>query len=239
MTAEGPDAGRAEATDPVDGPSGERMPMFPLGSALVPGMRLPLRVFEPRYRQMAREVLEGSGEFGVVLIERGFEVGGGDTRFDVGTVARVLRAAQTPDGRYALDTVGTDRMRVLRWLPEDPYPVAQVERLVDPPPGPAAADRRDEVEKVLRRILAVRSELGEPVDLSQFELHPDPAVASWHAALLGGLGPMDVQALLAADGPDERLEQLGPMLADAVERYQLLLGTSDPGGSPGADDADG
>ncbi len=220
-------------------PNGERMPMFPLGSALVPGMRLPLRVFEPRYRQMAREVLEGTGEFGVVLIERGFEVGGGDARFGVGTVARVLRAAQSPDGQYALDTVGTERLRVLEWLPDDPYPVAQVERMVDPPAGPDAAERRDEVEKVLRRILAVRSELGEPVDLSHFELHPDPAVASWHAALLAGLGPLDVQTLLAAAGPDERLGQLVPMLADAVERYELLLGTADPGGSPESGEGDG
>jgi Lon protease-like protein len=207
---------------------GERLPMFPLGSALVPGMRLPLRVFEPRYRQMAREVLEGTGEFGVVLIERGFEVGGGDARFGVGTVARVLRAAQSPDGQYALDTVGTERLRVLERLPDDPYPVARVERIDDPVPGPGAAGRRDEVEKVLRRILALRSELGEPVDLSQFELHGDPAVASWHAALLAGLGPLDVQTLLAADGPDARLELLGPMLDDAVERYELLLGSAGP-----------
>ena len=221
------------------GGTGERMPMFPLGSALVPGMRLPLRVFEPRYRQMAREVLEGPGEFGVVLIERGFEVGGGDTRFGVGTIARVLRAAQSPDGQYALDTVGTDRLRVLEWLPDDPYPTARVERLVDPAPGPDATERRAEVEKLLRRILAVRSELGEPIDLAQFELHPDPVVASWHAAVLGGLGPLDVQTLLGAPGPDERLEQLGPMLADAVERFELLLGTADPGRSPGADDVDG
>jgi Lon protease-like protein len=208
---------------------GERMPMFPLGSALVPGMRLPLRVFEPRYRQMAREVLEGPGEFGVVLIERGFEVGGGDARFDVGTVARVLRAAQSPDGQYALDTVGTERLRVIEWLPDDPYPVARVERVVDPPAGPGAAERRDEVEKVLRRILAVRSELGEPIDLSQFELHRDPAVASWHAALLAGLGPLDVQALLTAPGPDERLARLGPMLDDAAERFEMLLGSAGSG----------
>ena len=207
---------------------GERMPMFPLGSALVPGMRMPLRVFEPRYRQMTREVLEGSGEFGVVLIERGFEVGGGDTRFRVGTVARVLRAAQSPDGQYALDTVGTERLRVLEWLPDEPYPVARVERVVDPPPGPVAAERRDAVEKLLRRILAVRSELGEPIDLAEFELHHDPAVASWHAALLGGLGPLDVQALLEADGPDARLERLGPMLDDAAARFEVLLGSSSP-----------
>ena len=52
----------------------------------------------------------GDGRFGVVLIERGYEVGGGDTRFAVGTVARIVEAARTPDGRYLLATVGTERL---------------------------------------------------------------------------------------------------------------------------------
>jgi uncharacterized protein len=68
------------------------MPMFPLGTVLFPHALLPLHVFEPRYRLMTRRVLAGDGELGVVLIERGSEVGGGDTRFGVGTVARVVRA---------------------------------------------------------------------------------------------------------------------------------------------------
>jgi Lon protease-like protein len=182
---------------------------------------------------MTQEVLAGAGEFGVVLIERGFEVGGGDTRFGIGTIARVLRAVQSPSGQYALDTVGTERLRVLEWLPDDPYPVAHVERVADPPAGADAGDRRGEVERVLRRILAVRSELGEPIDLTQFALHADPAIASWHAALLAGLGPLDVQRLLESPGPDERLERLLPMLADAVERFELLLRSSGSGEDDG------
>ena len=88
------------------------MPMFPLGTVLFPHALLPLHVFEPRYRLMTERVLRGDGEFGVVLIERGSEVGGGDTRFDVGTVARVVRAQELPDGGYALATVGIRRIRV-------------------------------------------------------------------------------------------------------------------------------
>ena len=62
--------------------------MFPLGNVLFPHAQLPLHVFEPRYRALAETCLAGDGEFGVVLIERGSEVGGGDTRFSIGTVAR-------------------------------------------------------------------------------------------------------------------------------------------------------
>ena len=86
------------------------LPMFPLGTVLFPYATLPLHVFEPRYRLMTRHVLDGDHEFGVVLIERGSEVGGGDVRFDVGTVARVVQIAEVPDGRYALVTVGVRRI---------------------------------------------------------------------------------------------------------------------------------
>src|SRR6478609_3186788 len=105
------------------------MPMFPLGTVLFPHALLPLHVFEPRYRLMTQRVLRGEREFGVVLIERGSEVGGGDTRFDVGTVARVVQIAELPDGRYAVATVGLRRIRVIRWLDDDPYPRAQVEAM--------------------------------------------------------------------------------------------------------------
>ena len=66
------------------------LPMFPLGSVLFPNMPLRLRVFEERYLIMLSEMLKHErGEFGVVLIERGHEVGGGEHRFDVGTTAEI------------------------------------------------------------------------------------------------------------------------------------------------------
>src|SRR5215210_6288063 len=91
------------------------MPMFPLGTALLPGAVLPLHVFEPRYQQMVHDLLANdvdAPEFGVVMIERGREVGGGDVRTRVGTVARVIEMGALPDGRYALVAVGSERLRV-------------------------------------------------------------------------------------------------------------------------------
>src|SRR6476659_3342898 len=107
--------------------------MFPLGTVLFPHALLPLHVFEPRYRMMLRDVLAGDQEFGVVLIERGSEVGGGDVRFDVGTRAHIVQASELPDGRFALAVVGVQRVRVERWLPDDPYPRADIVALVEPP----------------------------------------------------------------------------------------------------------
>src|ERR1700730_11863947 len=93
-------------------------PMFPLGTVLFPHAVLPLHVFEPRYRTMTRDVLDGDQEFGVVLIERGSEVGGGDARFGVGTIAHIVQAAELADGRFALVVVGVSRLRVEHWLPD-------------------------------------------------------------------------------------------------------------------------
>ena len=93
--------------------------MFPLGSVLFPSLVLPLHVFEPRYRALITDVLAGDAEFGVCLIERGSEVGGDDVRLGVGTVAHVQEAAELPDGRWALIAVGTRRIVVDEWLPDD------------------------------------------------------------------------------------------------------------------------
>ena len=76
--------------------------MLPLGAVLLPTGVMPLQLFEERYRHMITDVLAADREFGVVLIRRGSEVGGGDLRYDVGTRARVLEArgiAGWPVGR--------------------------------------------------------------------------------------------------------------------------------------------
>jgi Lon protease-like protein len=201
------------------------MPMFPLGSVLFPNAVLPLQVFEPRYRELTETCLQGDGRFGVVLIERGFEVGGGDQRFGVGTVARIVEAARTPDGRYLLATVGAERFRVRRWLIDDPYPRAEVDLLSEPKRiGARGVEQRDAVERLLVRSLAMCAELGEPsapVDAAQ--LHADPIRASYEAAAIAPIGPLDAQRLLELDDPVDRLETLVELLTDAVEVMQFRL----------------
>ena len=136
------------------------MAMFPLGTVLFPYALLPLHVFEPRYRMMMNHVLAGDREFGVVLIERGSEVGGGDTRFDVATIARVVQSSELPDGRFALATVGMRRVRVVRWLADDPYPRAEVAALVDPPATDDDIAARDRAVAALAEL----TELARRID---------------------------------------------------------------------------
>jgi Lon protease-like protein len=197
--------------------------MFPLGSVLFPHAQLPLHVFEPRYRALAETCLAGDGEFGVVLIERGSEVGGGDTRFSVGTVARIVAAGRLPDGRYLLAAEGTRRLRVREWLPDDPYPRADVQLLAEAVPPAGAGDARDDVERRLKRVLAMAAELGEAAPGVDVVLDDDPAQAAFEAAAAAPIGPLDAQRLLELDDPGERLTELRHLLADCASVLELRL----------------
>lgn len=201
------------------------LPMFPLGSVLVPSMVLPLHVFEERYRQMVRDCLAGTPEFGVVLIARGSEVGGGDVRTEVGTVARMVEAAELPDGRFALHCVGTRRIRVRRWREDDPYPRAEVVDWPDEPDG-TAAERTEERERALvelRRALGLQAELGEPAPPVTVEVDDDPEVASHQISALAPIGPLDRQRLLEVPTTAGRLAVAQAVLLDAIELLEARL----------------
>ncbi|MDQ4132347.1 MAG: LON peptidase substrate-binding domain-containing protein [Actinomycetota bacterium] len=190
--------------------------MFPLNCVLFPGGLLRLHIFEPRYRALTRDCVAGDGQLGIVLIERGNEVGGGDTRFNVGTRARIIDAAEFTDGRWVLLLKGIERIRVQRWLPDDPYPLADVVTIEEGEPRPDAASLCRDVERSLRKALALKAELGEPAAPATVELDPDPRLAVDQAALAAPLGPADAQRLLETEGPDERLALLLEMLDDEV-----------------------
>lgn len=190
--------------------------MFPLGTVLLPGADLALHVFEPRYQELVRVCLEGTPEFGVALIERGSEVGGGEARFDVGCVAGIVEAVPFPDGRWALTAVGLRRIRIQQWLPDAPYPRAEVSDWADPPPGPTAAEDRRRLVARLRHVLALAAELGAAVPDATVDLDDDPVRAGYQAADLAPLGPLDLQAVLAAPTPDERAGLLTRLLDDVA-----------------------
>jgi Lon protease-like protein len=196
--------------------------MFPLGTVLFPHALLPLHVFEPRYRALVQHCMAGRPEFGVVLIERGSEVGGGDTRFGAGTRSEIVRAAELPDGRYVVLTTGRRRIRVVRWLDDDPYPRALVHDALDDPgaagdPGVAAA-LCDDVSRELRRVLALRAELGAPaVEAPELHIDAGPVAASFLAAGAAPLNPLDAQRLLELDDAGERLLRLRTLLAEEAD----------------------
>ncbi len=210
------------------------LPMFPLGSVLLPGAVLPLHIFEPRYRELVRDCLEApEHEFGVTLIARGSEVGGGDQRLEVGTVARMLQVAEMDDGRFAVVCVGTRRIRVNAWLPDDPYPMADVDDWPDGwPDGWIGADdaapeslaaRMTATLSRVRRSCAMAAELGDSVADASSEISDDPVLGSYHLVAIAPVGAADTYQLLCADGPVERIARLDAMLDDVEAVLQFRL----------------
>jgi Lon protease-like protein len=206
--------------------------MFPLGTVLFPRMPLQLHVFELRYRQLVEDLLAGAErgqppELGVVLIERGAEVGGGDQRFGLGALARVLEVGRVADGRYALVGAGVGRVRVQAWLPDDPYPLADVDVLDDLVLDEALdGPLRARADEAVRRCLDRRARLGAPTWPAVVAMAPVPDAALWQLAAIAPLGPLDHQALLGAATATELLARLGDLAEEeaSVLAYRLANG---------------
>lgn len=196
-----------------------QLPMFPLGRVALPGETVPLRVFEPRYLTMMSDVAAGAGEFGVALIARGWEVGGGDERFAVATACRVIRDVAFGEEQRAVVAVAGRRIHVRQWLDDDPYPRALV---ADDPVEDDAVDLADLHQRV-RRLYALASELG--ADISGVELDEVDAGPGglWRLASLVPLGEFDRQRILEASTARDRLELLGAMADDALADLRLRL----------------
>jgi uncharacterized protein len=200
------------------------MPMFPLGTVLLPGVVLPLHVFEPRYQQLVRDCLDSAHhEFGVVLIDRGSEVGGGDTRADVGVVATMLQVAALDEGRFAVVAVGTRRVRVISWLPDDPYPRADVE---DWPDGEAGVsnERLESTAAHAKQCAGLAVEMGDRSGVPEGELTGDASADSFLLAAISPFGPVDQYAALCAPDPLARLDLLDRLLDDVEAGLRFRLG---------------
>ena len=193
--------------------------MFPLGSPLFPHMPLRLQVFEPRYLQMLAELIEARAvRFGVVLIERGTEVGGGEQRFDIGTVAEVTDL-DAQSGLVRLVAHGGSRFRVHDWLADAPYPRAEVIELPDLEWSTDQQDLRDQAEELVRRSLAKAIEFTDDLWPSDIELWDDPVAAAWQLAAIAPLTGLDQLTLLGASSMAEMLGDLIELTRDAAVGY--------------------
>jgi Lon protease-like protein len=196
--------------------------MFPLSSPIVPHAGIPLHVFEDRYRRLMVDVVADDRRFGIVMIDRGSEVGGGDDRSDVGVMVEVVDEEELDDGRWVLIGAGLGRIRVAEWLEDDPYPVAMVEEIAELPVALDSAIR-DDIQGQVRRLAAMLTELGETAPPLSLELDDDPVIAAWQALAVGPVGPFDTQRLLEIDDPEVRVAGIAQALIDAEELIQFRL----------------
>jgi Lon protease-like protein len=180
------------------------IPLFPLSSVRVPGLVLPLHIFEPRYRQLLVDLQDVPDEergFGVIAIREGHEVGTDGVRalYAVGTFASLREVTALPDGRFDIVAVGTHRFRVLDLVDGLPYAQARVEWLEEEP-GDASIPL---ARSVAARFQEYRDLLTDEPD--DTELPDDARVLSYlvGAAVVADLGTR--QGFLEATDDSTRL----------------------------------
>jgi Lon protease-like protein len=203
--------------------------MFPLGTVLFPSMPAVLRVFEERYLAMLARVLQDEpSEFGIVLIARGAEVGGGEQRFDVGTLARITQLMEG-EGFVGLVAEGSQRFAVERWLDDDPYPQAEVRLLPELDWDESHRQLLDETERTIRRVLAQASEFAEQRWSADVELVDDPVAAAWQLAGIAPLGELDQLSLLRCTTVDVLLRDVQRLSVERLETITSSLLDEDEG----------
>src|SRR5436305_4414192 len=180
---------------------GEMLPLFPLGAVLYPGMLLPLHIFEERYRQLVRDLLDGAEprRFGVIAIRKGRETGvdGVHSLYKVGCTATLRRVDRHDDGRFDIVTLGTQRFRLLGLDQTRPYLQGEVEMLTEEPADPAVAGPAVRViQAAFREYLDALTEWGGATVRLE-ELPDEPELLSFIVAAAVVIDLPERQAMLA------------------------------------------
>ncbi len=199
------------------------LPLFPLTDVvLFPGMRLPLHIFEERYKEMIGRCSQEDIPFGVLLIKEGQEVGEPAEPVSIGTTARIAQVSALAEGRMNIATQGERRFRVVEIVQQVPYLVGLVQYLDDEP---------GEIADVL--VQQIRKEFTE------FLTHQATIAGGWNSAVNVVEDPSQLftdvisslsasvslpkelrQRMLEAPNTQQRLKTLLPVLSRSV---QLML----------------
>jgi Lon protease-like protein len=157
-------------------------------------------------------------EFGVALIERGQESGGGGTTFDVGTVAQITEL-EAADDFIAMMTQGERRFEIVQWLDDEPHPRADVRFLDALEFTDDLQPLFDRVEQVVRRALALASEFSDQPWAATVELDSDPRAAAWQLAAIAPLEQLDQLMLLRSTSMKQLLDQTIELTLAAQELF--------------------
>jgi len=202
------------------------LPLFPLNTPLVPGLVLPLHIFEPRYRALVEDLLarpdEEDREFGIVAVRDGYDVArdGITALYPIGTATVLRQADRLPDGRFDIVTTGSRRFRILDVDASQPLLVGAVEFL-DDVSDPADAILAGQVARRFRQYRAVLGgQVPEAVDEAldqdpdeESELPTDPTVLSYLVTAAMVLPVDERQSLLSAPTTADRLTVARALLA--------------------------
>ncbi|HYN56614.1 MAG TPA: LON peptidase substrate-binding domain-containing protein [Motilibacterales bacterium] len=203
------------------------VPLFPLRTVLVPGLVLPLHIFEPRYRlmiSMLADAPEDERGFGIVAMRPGCSESDGRAGiYEVGTMARITKVDELPDGRFDIVTVGARRFSIESLDDEMPYTRAEV-RLHDEPIGEPARTQKlaQDAVRLLKSYRDVIAGWGVIRMAHIDNLPDDPVVLSYLVASAIVTDLPERQALLGIAGAEQRLETVCAVLRREIEVMAAL-----------------
>ncbi|MDG2497482.1 MAG: LON peptidase substrate-binding domain-containing protein [Aquiluna sp.] len=199
------------------------MPMFPLGLVLFPSMPLDLRIFEERYLKLLGDLMTSDKpEFGVVHNGRGDDQRGSEDLLMVGTIASVTDIGTTEEF-YGLESIGTQRFVVNAWLPDDPYPLADVDFLPELTWDEGLEGLKDELEQSVRKLLAFASEFADLQYGPDIDISDDPIEACWQLAGVLPVGYLDQMDMLKSKSAEELLIQTRQITLGAEQGLLELI----------------
>lgn len=204
--------------------------MFPLSSVLFPAMPLTLRIFEERYLKLLGDLMSAdTPEFGVVLVSRESDTGGNENRKAIGTVASVTEIGTT-DEFLGLESFGSRRFRVNHWLPDDPYPIADIEFLPDLTIDDSVMPALAHLETQVRKLLSLASEFGDLLFGADIELSDEPIKAAWQLAGIMPIGELDRLDLLDSQSAEELLAKTYSIATNGIETVREMLASNGESG---------
>ena len=184
-----------------------RIPIFPLpGAILFPRSQLPLHIFEPRYREMVRDAIDGSGRIGMIQPLR-LDDDNRASLYDVGCIGEIVGIEELDDGRFNIVLLGSNRFRFIQDIEiEAAYRCAEVdiEAFDDAEPPPLSLGERAEVEREARRL---GNAMGLAVDWDAVSRLDDEMLVN----AIAQVAPFDVgakQALLEQQSLEGRADLL-------------------------------
>lgn len=214
-------------------PEGEfLLPLFPLPNVvLFPRTRVPLHIFEPRYRRMVSDALSGEERIGMCLLKPGWETSyyGSPPVHEYGTMGVIEDVVPLEDGRYNLVLNGVVRYRMIEHVSEQPYRVARVVAAPEEQPTPMDAwAHREWLVELSNRYMEVLPD-QEPVP----ELASANLESLTNALVMAlQLTPQDRQFLLELGGIVDRAGKIAEALEEKLEAIEFLKPFRGSGGDP-------
>ena len=192
--------------------------LFPLNVVLFPGMPMPLRIFEERYKLMINQCIDNSEVFGIMLIREGPEVGGGAVPHAIGTTARITEVERLEDGRMNLSTTGETRFQLVEPLYDAPYLRGKV-RYLSQEVGETQESVQEEARQLFQEFIRGLSALRGGW-MRSANAPDDAGVLSYSIAHYLDLPAIAKQRLLEVPLAGERLQYELPLLQGAVQRLR-------------------